>query len=214
MMSNPPLCRKAREKLARQQDILAAARELFLRQGYHETILEEIARHAEFGKGTIYNYFSSKEDLFLAICDQLVGELEAIARSTLIEGEGEGRQRLTAYAGTMIRYSRDNSELIALVMHRIHQISQEKGKPYMARYTAVMKRICQAVSQNFQTEQEQRGGCCYDPMALAILFEGMVRTYTMTRFGPLHSMPGEEIEQAAEMITTIFFDRIGKPNQG
>ncbi len=51
-------------------------------------------------------------------------------------------------------------------------------------------------------------------MALAILFDGMVRTYNMTRFGPLHSMPEEEIEQAADMITTIFFNGIGKPNQG
>ncbi len=73
-MSRLPLCRKERERLARQQDILTAARELFLRQGYHETTLEEIARHAEFGKGTIYNYFDSKEDLFLAIFDQLIGE--------------------------------------------------------------------------------------------------------------------------------------------
>lgn len=213
-MSHPPLCRKAREKLARQQDILAAARELFLRQGYHETTLEEIARHAEFGKGTIYNYFSSKEDLFLAICDQLVGELEAIARRTLIESEGEGRRRLTTYAGAMIRYSRDNAELIALVMHRIHQISQEKRKPYLARYTSVMKRIWQAISHSFQEEQQQCGACRYDPLALAILFEGMVRTYTMTRFGPLHSMPRDEVEEAADMITTIFFDGIGKPNQG
>ena len=119
-MSNCPLSRKAREKLARQQEIVAAARELFLRQDYHETTLEEIAHHAEFGKGTIYNYFASKEDLFLAICEQLILEMEDIARRTLIESEGESRQRLTAYADSMIRYSRDNVKLITLVMHRIH----------------------------------------------------------------------------------------------
>ena len=213
-MSNRPLSRKARVKLARQQEIIAAARELFLHQGYHETTLEEIAHHAEFGKGTIYNYFASKEDLFLAICDQLIGEMEGIARRTLIEGEGPGRQRLATYAGAMIHYSRDNVKLIALVMHRIHQISREKIKPYMARFSAVMRNIWHAGSVPVQMEQEQQGGCVYDPLTLAILFEGLVRTYNMSRFGPLHSMPEEEIEQAANMITTIFFDGIGKPNQG
>jgi len=213
-MSNRPLSRKEREKLARQQEIVAAARELFLRQGYHETTLEEIAHHAEFGKGTIYNYFASKEDLFLAICDQLIGEMEEIARRTLIEGEGPGRQRLTTYASTMIHYSCDNVKLIALVMHRIHQISREKVRPYLARFSSVMRNIWHAISIPVRMEQEQQGGCAYDPLKLAILFEGLVRTYNMSRFGPLQSMPEEEIEQAAKMITTIFFDGIGKPHKG
>ena len=64
-----------------------------------------------------------------------------IARRTLIESEGEGRQRLTAYAGTMIHYSRDNVKLITLVMHRIHQIDREKIKPYLARFSSVMRNI-------------------------------------------------------------------------
>lgn len=213
-MSHPPLCRKEREKRARQQDILTAARELFLRQGYHETTLEEIARHAEFGKGTIYNYFASKEDLFLAIFDQLISELDAIARASLIENEGEGRQRLVAYAGAMVHYSRDNAKLIALVLHQIHQIAPERRKPVLARYTAAMQRVWHAISQAIRLEQEQRGASRYDPLALAILFDGMVRTYNMTRFSPLYSVPEEEIEQVADMITTIFLDGIGNPNKG
>lgn len=213
-MSHPPLCRKEREKRARQQDILTAARELFLRQGYHETTLEEIARHAEFGKGTIYNYFASKEDLFLAIFDQLISELDAIARASLIENEGEGRQRLVAYAGAMVHYSRDNAKLIALVLHQIHQIAPERRKPVLARYTAAMQRVWQAISQAIRLEQEQRSASRYDPLALAILFDGMVRTYNMTRFSPLYSVPEEEIEQVADMITTIFLDGIGNPNKG
>ena len=77
-----------------------------------------------------------------------------------------------------------------------------------------MQKVWQIIGLTIRSEQEQHGACRYDPMALAILFDGMVRTYNMTRFGPLHSMPEEEIEQAADMITTIFFNGIGKPNQG
>ena len=75
--------RKEREKLARQQEILKAARELFVTKGFRETTLEEIARLAEFGKGTLYNYFASKEDLFIGIIEQVTDEMLAIARESM-----------------------------------------------------------------------------------------------------------------------------------
>ena len=45
--------------------ILAAAREIFGEKGYHSTTSEEIAKRAGVGKGTIYQYFESKHDIFL-----------------------------------------------------------------------------------------------------------------------------------------------------
>lgn len=77
------LSRKEREKQLRQREILSSARELFLQKGYHNTTLEEIAQHAEFGKGTIYNYFSSKEELFYGILDDLIDEVHETAQSSI-----------------------------------------------------------------------------------------------------------------------------------
>ena len=75
------LTRREREKLARQQDIVNAALELFAAKGFRDTTLDEIAQKAEFGKGTLYNYFASKEDIFHAIIDQAINDSISIARA-------------------------------------------------------------------------------------------------------------------------------------
>ena len=53
------------EKPNKRDLILAAAREILGEKGYHSTTSEEIAKRAGVGKGTIYQYFESKHDIFL-----------------------------------------------------------------------------------------------------------------------------------------------------
>lgn len=59
--------RRERDKHNRKKEIIKAAELLFLRKGYENTSMEEIANEALYSKGTLYNYFESKDDLFLAI---------------------------------------------------------------------------------------------------------------------------------------------------
>lgn len=47
--------------------IIDSAAILFHRYGYSKTSLEDIAKHASLGKGTIYYYFNSKEDIFIEV---------------------------------------------------------------------------------------------------------------------------------------------------
>ena len=55
--------RREREKLAHRQDILDAAARVFAEKGFFSATLDEVAQEAEFSKGTLYLYFSSKDDL-------------------------------------------------------------------------------------------------------------------------------------------------------
>ena len=64
---NKKTSRKQRETELRKQIILEAAEKLFLSKGYEDTTMDDIANDAEFSKGTLYNYFESKEELYLAI---------------------------------------------------------------------------------------------------------------------------------------------------
>ncbi len=50
-----------------EQKILTAAHSLFFRFGFKKTSVDEIAAEAGVGKGTIYNYFANKEELFLKL---------------------------------------------------------------------------------------------------------------------------------------------------
>jgi AcrR family transcriptional regulator len=53
--------RRAREKQNRIQGILQAAEKVFFSKGYESATMNEIAREAELGKGTIYLYFKGKD---------------------------------------------------------------------------------------------------------------------------------------------------------
>ncbi|MEM1041210.1 MAG: helix-turn-helix domain-containing protein [Bacteroidota bacterium] len=72
-MEAAALSRRDRERLARRTDILAAARAVFAEHGYEQATLDEIAERAEFGKGTLYNYFpDGKEELFFTLFEEVV----------------------------------------------------------------------------------------------------------------------------------------------
>lgn len=59
--------RKEREKEERREEILDAAEKVFAEKGLAPATMDEIAELAELGKSTIYLYYKSKEDLYLAV---------------------------------------------------------------------------------------------------------------------------------------------------
>ncbi|HVA02471.1 MAG TPA: TetR/AcrR family transcriptional regulator [Acidimicrobiales bacterium] len=57
------------EKAGRRTDILAAAKKVFARKGYHGTTIADIAKAAKLSYGSIYWYFDSKDALFHALME-------------------------------------------------------------------------------------------------------------------------------------------------
>lgn len=57
--------------------IMDAALEHFAREGYHNTTITHLAKHAGISKGLMYNYFESKEELLSAIINKSIAEISA-----------------------------------------------------------------------------------------------------------------------------------------
>ncbi len=78
--------RREREKQARQDAILEAAREVFFSKGLDQATIDDVAEQAELSKGTIYLYFKSKEDLYISVFIQgielLTQQLAALCEDT------------------------------------------------------------------------------------------------------------------------------------
>ena len=204
------LSRKERERIVRQQEILKAARDLFVRKGYHETTLDEIASHAEFGKGTIYNYFSSKEDLFYGILDQTADELFGLIRTALAV-PGTTREKFTAYARAIIDNARVNSDLFRLFIQEFHRSSfpdYEKKINHMREKTEV---ILDLVAQ--PVEEEIRTGSIkpYDAKQLVSLFDGMLRGYCFNFIQDNILTQSDDVDTLATQIVSVFFDGITEP---
>ena len=58
----------------RRQDIIRAASRVFARKGYASTRIIDVAETASVGKGTIYEYFRSKEALFFAVFESMMAD--------------------------------------------------------------------------------------------------------------------------------------------
>jgi len=69
---SPATKRRTRRKEARPAEIIDAALHQFAERGFAATKLEDVAAAAGIGKGTIYLYFPTKEDLFRAVVRQTV----------------------------------------------------------------------------------------------------------------------------------------------
>ena len=60
----------------RRQEILVSATKSFTLFGYKATTIEQVAKIANVGKGTIYNFFSNKEELFQEVVINLIEEMK------------------------------------------------------------------------------------------------------------------------------------------
>jgi len=80
--------RGGRRDAQRNHELLvAAAREVFAEQGV-EASLEEIARRADLGIGTLYRHFPSRDALVEAIFERRIGDLVAVAQAAALEPDG------------------------------------------------------------------------------------------------------------------------------
>ena len=68
-----PVNKRERNKVLRREQILEAAVRVFAQRGFGNATVAEIAEEARVAAGTIYNYFESKEDLFMSI-PELISE--------------------------------------------------------------------------------------------------------------------------------------------
>jgi AcrR family transcriptional regulator len=100
-----------REQKARRQDaILAAAFEVFSRHGYEAARIDDVARHAQIAKGTIYLYFRNKEQLFRAVVRGLPQKrLGAIPQSFRGTGEQLVRELLSRMYSELVRNEKIDS---------------------------------------------------------------------------------------------------------
>jgi AcrR family transcriptional regulator len=80
--------RRERRKESRPNEFLAAALELFIERGYAATRLEDVAKRAGASKGTLYLYFSGKDELFKAVIRG--GILPAIAKAETLVAQFPG----------------------------------------------------------------------------------------------------------------------------
>ncbi len=80
--------------MSRKQEIISIARNVIHTKGYQATSVNDILNAANIGKGQFYHYFSSKNDLGLAVVEDLIQEWDGQLINGILESEEESKSKL------------------------------------------------------------------------------------------------------------------------
>jgi AcrR family transcriptional regulator len=156
--------------------MLEAAAQLFGSNRFHEVRMEDIAAQAAVGKGTLYRYFSDKEELYLALLarasDQLVQRLEeAVGRSA------GARAGLVEFTGAVLTYFDEQPHLFDLIQRAEVLRGPESDFPWQKARDESLRLLLKI----FEEGKVRGEFCLRDPDLAALMLLGGLRS--VLRFG-------------------------------
>ena len=170
------LDRKEREHLAHRKEILSAAEKVFAAKGFFRTTMNEIAEAAEFGTGTLYKYFSSKEDLYLTLIDEKTGEINLLAKVELSQKTSvkERIERVLRLQFAFIEENRDFFRIYISERNRFEwTVKDDLGKGIHDKMVAYIEILAKVVKEGIR-EGELKS---MDPMDLAHALVGIANSF-------------------------------------
>lgn len=161
----------------KREDILTAATVVFARKGFHEVRTDEIAAEACVGKGTLYRYFPTKDDLFYATLLTGFDELDAVLGALGTRGDPPA-DTLAEVAREVLRifWSRPSFNM---VLHRDERRFRLREREVRRRREALGQFVREAIARGV-TRGDFRP---VDPRVTAEMFLGMLRGLIFYRNG-------------------------------
>jgi TetR/AcrR family transcriptional regulator, mexJK operon transcriptional repressor len=189
----------------RRDAIVQIAKEIFLAEGYSATSMATIAARVGGSKGTLYNYFASKELLFEAVVQEFCERNAAVLSGLDVEA-GDFRAALRQFGGQILRLMLTDD---VIAMHRL--IAAEAGRfPEIgaAYYAAGVRRGKERLFARFSAAMEAGHIRRADPMVAAqhffdLCLSGLHR-HRLWNIGP---MPTEaQIDANVDNAVATFLD--------
>lgn len=112
-MGKVKLSRREREKERHKEEILEAALRLFSEKAFHNVSMQEIAEESEFGVGTLYNFFESKEQLFVELMEAGIEKFGQIL-IPILDSNKEEEKKLSEFIQAHVDLIESNIDFIKL----------------------------------------------------------------------------------------------------
>lgn len=167
----------------RQQQLVYQAAKVFARQGYDQTTMQELAASMDLATGALYHYFSGKEELLTAICDQLMDPLLEQA-TALLAGDDDPTAQLRALVRLWVAHVVEHRDHMLVFQQERHLI--ESGE----RWRAV--RAARKAFERLTAEVVTRAVTSPDPRLAELALLGMVN-HTAQWYRPRGALSAEQI---------------------
>ncbi|MGB3544066.1 MAG: TetR/AcrR family transcriptional regulator [Rubrivirga sp.] len=211
------LSRRERERLARRDAMLDAALEVFAEKGYSSASVDEIAERAEFGKGTIYNYFpDGKDELFLTLFEERVAAgMHRVISDSFEDADlstpAGARAAFLGFIRGLIQQFDDTRGPMLMFMKEGHRtkISLEQEAAFALHFYGIIEAVAAPIGR--AVESGALRPLPAHPIAHVLM--GNVRGYLMAEVdaacdptGTFKPAPFGSADEAAEFLTTVLFD--------
>lgn len=174
--------------------ILSRAAQVFSERPFHQVLTDEISSRLNVGKGTLYRYFSSKEDLYFAtILHGLEGMHQAI--ESVLRRKAPLERTIESLAATIIGYFWERRDFFVL-LHR-HETKLDPGE--RAEWQRGREELVLMVAARLEREM---GGSVDARLAAEMLF-GMIRSVCLYR------QDSDRVEDLTQLVTTVFLRGVG-----
>ena len=137
-------------KVPTHERILEAALEVFSQKGFHTATMDEISERAGVGKGTLYRYFETKENLFDELVRIRLEELERKAES-ILDGQDDVLTMIAKYIRAYFEFFDRNQLLYRLIVHERADMGEHSRDVYLKK---VMRAIPHLKRKVFDASQQ------------------------------------------------------------
>jgi len=112
--------------LARRQAIVDTSARLFARRGYHATGINELCEANDLGKGALYHYIGSKEELLAAIYDQVMDEV-TLGAARVAEAGGSPAAQLAMLGDELLEVIHRHPDHVWVFLHEFPALTGERA---------------------------------------------------------------------------------------
>jgi AcrR family transcriptional regulator len=114
----------ASSRVVKKNNIIKIAAKLFSQKSFHDVTMDEIAEKVGVAKGTIYLYFSSKDNLYLEILEHTFGSIEALLEKE-VNKASLAPEKLKKVLAIVIKFYRENIDVLKILSRDETHLIQE-----------------------------------------------------------------------------------------
>jgi AcrR family transcriptional regulator len=177
---------------SKKEEILEAASRVFADREFHEVLIDDVAAQAGVGKGTVYRYFRTKEELYFETLLRAFDDLSETLAEGVLE-EASPTRRLERIARESLRFAWDRRHLLSLLQGDERRFAMREAE-LRRRRDGIMALVRRVILEGIE-RREFRG---VDARIAAELFRGMIRAANCFR------TEEDSVDSLVEEIIGIF----------
>jgi AcrR family transcriptional regulator len=110
----------------RRRELIDTAERLFMEKGYEHTAISDIVKDLNVAQGTLYYYFSSKEDILEAVVEKSIADLEQSVKRIIQDGNTDEVATLNEAINEILRFVSQRNDFIDFLHQDINAVMHAK----------------------------------------------------------------------------------------